>query len=145
MRIRFILAILILLLACALQFWFASAGIFVNFILASLIAFAFYFDVWDLLVLVLFAVFIVNWQPSASLDIVIFGIIPIGAHAFHAIFRWTPWVAAPAAVIVGFAVLYLAVAPGAFVSHWPAFFEDLLGGLVFGGLAFVALDRLKAL
>ena len=69
LRLRSILAILILLLACAFQFWFASAGVFVNFILATLIVFAFFFDIWELLVFVLFAIFVVNWQPGLSVDI----------------------------------------------------------------------------
>ena len=44
LRLRSILAILILLLACAFQFWFASTGVFINFILATLIVFAFFFE-----------------------------------------------------------------------------------------------------
>lgn len=143
MRLRFILAILILLFACALQFWFASAGAFVNFILAALIAFAFFFDVWELLVLVLFAVLVVNWQPAPSVDIFVFAIIPIAAFAFHKAFRWSPWAGVPVAIVVGFLLLYLAIAPAMFLADWEPFLTDLFGGLVFGGLVFVTLDRLK--
>ena len=143
MRLRFILALLILLLACALQFWFAAAGVFVNFILAALIVFAFSFDIWELLVFILFAIFVINWQPAASVDIFMFGIVPIAAYAFHKVFAWTPWLAAPVAIVCGFFLLYLSVAPGAFFMNWESFFIDLVGGLVFGGLVFFTLDRLK--
>jgi len=144
MRLRFILAILILLLACALQFWFASAGVFVNFILATLIVFAFSFDILELLAFVLFAVLVINWQPAASVDIFVFGIIPIAVYVFHKIFTWTAWVVAPVAIVVGFFVLYLAIAPTAFLASGELFLIDLLGGLVFGGLVFLTLEQLRA-
>jgi hypothetical protein len=142
MRLRFILAILLLLLACALQFWFASAGVFINFIFASLIVFAFLFDIWELLVFVLFALFVVNWQPAASIDILLFAIIPVVAYAFHRVFAWTVWTAAPIAIICGFFLLYLSIAPMAFLGDWKLFLVDLLGGLIFGGLVFLVFDRL---
>jgi hypothetical protein len=143
MRLRFILAILILLLACALQFWFASAGVFVNFILAALIVFAFFFDIWELLVFVLFAVFVINWSLAPGTGIVVFGIIPIAAYAFHKVFAWTIWAAVPAAILCGFLLLYLALAPAAFLGNWELFLTDLFGGLVFGGLVFLTLNGLK--
>ncbi len=143
MRLRFILAILILLLACALQFWFASANVFINFILAALIVFALFFDIWELLVFILFAVFVVNWAPVPSIDIFVFGIIPIAALAFHNVSAWTSWTAAPVAIICGFFLLYLAIAPATFLANWELFLVDVFGGLVFGGLVFLTLDRLK--
>jgi hypothetical protein len=142
MRIRSILGILILLLACALQFWFASANVFVNFILAALIVFAFFFDIWELVIYILFAVFVVNWQPGLSIDIIVFAIIPVAAYAFHKVFAWAAWAAAPVAIICGFVLLYLAVAPAAFLGNWELLLTDLFGGLVFGGLVFLTLDRL---
>lgn len=143
-RVRSVLAVLLLLLACALQFWFASAGVFVNFILASLTVFAFFFDITELLVYVLFAIFVINWQPGMSVDIFVFGIIPVAAYVFHKIFAWTLWAGVPVAIIVGFFVLYLAIAPTMFLANWQAFLADLFGGLVFGGFVFLTLDRLKA-
>jgi hypothetical protein len=142
MRLRSIIAILILLLACALQFWFASAGTFINFILATLIVFAFFFDIWELLVFTLFAIFVVNWQPAPSADIFLFGILPIAAYAFHKVFAWTVWAAIPAALVCGFFLLYLAIAPSAILGNGGLFLVDLFGGLVFGGLVFLTLDRI---
>lgn len=143
MRVRSVLAILILLLACALQFWFASAGVFINFILAALIVFAFFFDIWELVVYVLFAVFVVNWQPTVSVEIFVFGLIPVAAYAFHKVFSWTAWTAAPLAIVCGFVLLYLAIAPAALLADWKLLVVDLFGGLVFGGLVFLTLDRLE--
>jgi hypothetical protein len=134
MRLRFILAILILLLACALQFWFASAGVFINFILAALIVFASFFDLWELLVFVLFAVLVTNWQPAASVDILIFGMIPIVAYLFHKVFAWTLWAEIPAAIVCGFFLLYVVITPTAFFASWESFLVDVFGGLIFGGV-----------
>lgn len=142
MRVRSILAVLILLLACALQFWSASAGVFVNFILATLIVFAFFFDIWELVVFVLFAIFVVNWQPGPSVDLFVFGIIPVAAFAFHKVSGWAAWAAAPVAVVCGFVLLYLAIAPLAFLANGGLLLTDLFGGLVFGGLVFLTLDRI---
>jgi hypothetical protein len=142
-RLRFVLGLLVLLFSCALQFWFLSAGVFVNFILAALIVYSFFFDIGELLVFVLFAIFVINWQPAASTDIFVFGIIPIAAFAFHRSLKWAAWAAAPAAIICGFLILYLAIAPRAFLGNWEPFALDLFGGLVFGGLVFLTLDRVK--
>ncbi len=142
-RLRSIIAILILLLACALQFWFASTGVFINFILAALIVFAFFFDIWELLVFVLFAVFVINWSPIMSVDIFIFAVIPILAYVFHKIFAWRIWAATPAAIVVGFILLYFSTAPTAFLASGNIFFVDLFGALIFGGLVFLMLDRLE--
>lgn len=144
LRLRSLLAILILLLACTLQFWFASAGVFVNFILAALIVFAFFFDIWELLVFVLFAVLVINWSPVASVDIAVFALLPVAAYAFHKVFAWAVWVAVPAAIVVGFLLLYLAIAPAAFFANGSILLIDILGALLFGGLVFLALDRLGA-
>jgi hypothetical protein len=144
LRLRSVLAILILLLACALQFWFASAGVFVNFILSTLLVFAFFFDVWELLVFVLFAIFVLNWQPGASVDIVVFGLIPFAAYAFHKVFAWTPWAGIPVTIVCGSLLLYLAIAPATFLGSWQFFLADLFGSLVFGGFVFLTLDRLKS-
>ena len=130
-----------LLLACTLQFWFASAGVFVNFILTALIVFAFFFDFWELLVFVLFAILVINWSPAVGVDIAVFGMIPIAAYAFHKVFAWTAWTAVPVAIVVGFLLLYLAIAPAMLMPQWEAFLADLFGGLVFGGLVFLALSR----
>ena len=142
-RLRSILAILILLLACALQFWFASADVFVNFILATLIVFAFFFDILELLVYILFAIFVINWQPAVSVDIFVFGLLPIAAYAFHKVLSWTVWAAVPVTIVCGFILLYLAIAPISFLGNWELFLKDLFGGLVFGGLVFLVFDRLK--
>jgi hypothetical protein len=105
--------------------------------------FAFFFDIWELLVFILFAIFVVNWSPIMSVDIFLFAIIPIAAYTFHKVFAWTVWAAVPTAIAVGFILFYLAIAPAVFLANWNLFFVDLFGALIFGGLVFLTLDRLE--
>jgi len=130
------------LLACGLQFWFASAAVFVNFILATLIVFAFFFDIWELVVFILFAIFVINWQPAASIDVVLFALIPVAAYVFRKMFRFSPWIAAPVSIAVGTIFLYLAIAPIASLHAPLIFATDLFGDLVFGSIVFMVFQRL---
>lgn len=141
MRIRFILALLILIFACALQSWLASINIFVDLILATAITFAFFFDIVELLVFILFSIFVINWQPAISAEIVLFGLIPLAAYGFHKVFAMVLWAAVPIAVIVGFLIFYIALAPTMFFVNWLTFLVDIFGALVFAGLVSFALSK----
>ena len=138
---RFILACLFLALSFVLQFWFASFGIFINFIFAALIALAFLFDFWDVLFFVLVAVFVVNWQPALSSELIVFALIPFAAYLIHTYSNWEAWVANLACIVLGLLILYLASAPHLFLAESGAFFIDLFACLIFGGIVFSALNR----
>jgi len=138
---RFILALLFLALAFVLQFWFASFGVFINFILAALITFAFVFDIWDVLVFILAAIFIVNWQPAFSVEIFLVAALPLAAHLVSRYASFEPWAADSVSIFCGLLVLYLAVAPGLFIADWRMFLTDLVSCLIFGSIAFAALSR----
>lgn len=138
---RFILALLFLMLAFVMQFWFASAGISVNFIFAALIAFAFLFDLWDLIFFILLAIFVVNWQPAWSPELVVFAAVPLGAYFLHTYSTWEAWAANIFALIAGFLILYISLAPGQFLPNIRVFFLDLTVSFIFGNIAFAALNR----
>jgi hypothetical protein len=139
MTLKLSAGLILLFFALALQFWFASGGIFVDLAYAALISFAFIFEFWELLVLVFLGVFIINWQPAASIEILVFALYPIVAYFFRRTISWQPWIAAPLATIVGFLALYLLTAPAALVSHPYAFFLDVGAGLAFGMVLFAFL------
>lgn len=141
MNARLTVAVLLLLLACGLQFWLGSAGIFINFILAALIVCAFFFTFVELLIFILFAVFVVNWAPAPSLAILLFAFIPVVAYFFRRWFNWTPWVGVPVVIVCGFALLYAAVAPSLLWAAPASVMLDVLGGLLFGELAFWAIEK----
>ena len=138
---RFILALLFLALAFVLQFWFASIGVSANIILASLVTFALMFDIWDLIFFILAAIFIINWQPAFSIEIVLFAALPLAAYLFN---RYSPseaWVANIVAVAISVLVLYLAVAPQLFLPAWRIFAADLVICLIFSACTSAALRR----
>ena len=141
MKFRLIIAILILFLACGLQFLLGSVGMFINVILATLIVFAFFFDFFEMMVFILFAIFVINWQPAFSIEIGLFVLIPLAAFAFHKFFAWSAWAGIPAMIVGGFLVLYLAVAPYVIVINFPGFIFDVIGSLLFGELVLVALKK----
>lgn len=141
MSFRSFVALLILFLACGFQFFLGSTGVFVNLILAALIAFAFYFDWLELAVFVLFAVFVLNWVPAVSPAIVLFAAIPFAAYAFRRLFAWSPWAGAPLIIVCSFIVFYLAIAPHMFLVALPSVLLDIIGSLVFGEIVLAALAR----
>ncbi len=138
---RFILACLFLALAFVMQFWFASFGVFINFIFAALIAFAFLFDFWDLLFFVLAAIFVINWQPAFSWELFIFAAVPFAAYILHNYTTWEAWVANLASIVLGLLILYISIAPRLFLANLSTFFVDLFACLIFGSIIFGALNR----
>ncbi len=141
MRFRVLAAVLILLLACVLQFWLASAGIFIDLILAALVAYAFFFSFLELAAFVLFAVFVLNWAPGPSVVLAAFAAIPLLAYLSRRFFAWTPWAGIPVALVGGLILFYLISAPDMFRAAPGAFALDLVASLVFGELTLWALNR----
>lgn len=139
MTLKLSAGLVIFFIALVLQFWFAQAGVSLNLSFAALISLAFIFGFWELIVLVLLGVFIMNWQPAASVEILIFALYPIAAHFSRGIFHWQAWIEPLIAVLVGFFILYLAAAPAAF--HLPQFLLDVAAGLIFSAIVFFPLHR----
>ncbi len=138
--IRFFAALAILFLTLSLQFFFASAGLYFNITLAAVIAFAFSFNFLELLVLDLLAVFILNWQPAASVALIAFALIPLVAFAFRHVVHAEPWSGNLVAVAVGFLAWHLVSAPAQFFPDAAIALEDVAIGLVAGGLVFFAIE-----
>lgn len=143
MKLRLFLAVVLMLLAAVFQFWFASFGLFVNFIFATLIVFAFFFDIWEMITFVLFGVLVINWQPAFSVELVLFAAVPLLIYASHRISAWQPWIAAPIAIVIGLAVFYAGAAPTLFFPHFVSFLADAFGSLIFGGIVVFSLTRLR--
>ena len=141
MTLKLTAGLIILFIALALQFWFASAGMDFDFAFAALIAFAFIFDFWELLILILLAVFIINWEPKVSLTILLFAFLPIAAYFSRGTLHWQPWIENLLAIIIGLFTLYLSLAGRSFLYHPETFLIDLAGSLVFGALIFFPMYR----
>lgn len=141
MTLTFLAGLIMLVITLALQAWFATSGIFLNFSFAALISFAFVFEFWELLLLVLLAVFVVNWQPAVSVEILVFALYPVAVYFFRKMLMVQHWVVAPAMIVIGFLVLYLFVAPRMLFADLPSFLLDVASGLVIGALIFFPIRR----
>ncbi len=134
--------LIILFIALLFQFLFASAGVFVDLSFAALISFAFVFGFWELILLIVVAVFVVNWQPAVSAEMLVFALFPVAAYLSRGIFHWAGWFLNAAAIAVGFAALAFAAAPwAALAAHWQPFLVDLAAGELFGAIVFLPLYR----
>lgn len=138
---RLAIAILILILATGLQSLLAGGGLFFNLIFITLIVFAFFFDFWEMALFLLFGVFVINWQPTISLEIFLFVLIPLSIFVLHTIFTSERWIAIPVAIVLGLLLFYLVAAPQFLFSNPVAFLEDVCGSLVWGAAVFLALRR----
>ncbi len=136
---KFFSAIAVLLLALFVEIFLASAGIHVTLALAALIAFAFIFDFWELLVLDLAAVFILNWEPTSSTALIAFALIPLAAFSFRKLTHWHGWTGNLIAISIGFLIFYIAAGPLFFTKNLLQFFLDLAVGLVVGQAVLAAL------
>ena len=131
----------VLLIAAVLQFFFASAEILLNFSFAALITFAFVFGFWELLVLVIFTVFIANWQPGPSVEIFILAAFPLAVYFCRNLLRWKTWLENFLAIALGYLLLYCGAAPARILHEWPSLLANIAAGILFSALIFFPLYR----
>lgn len=136
---KFFAAVLFLVLALILQFWTAAGGTVIDFVFTALIVCGFIFELYEILFFILLALFIINWEPAASLPLAVFGIVPLLAYASRKFFHVEAWAGTLAAIALGLLVLYLSISPRLFAANLRIFFTDLIASLVFGSLMFFAL------
>jgi hypothetical protein len=137
--LKFFSALAILFLALFAEIVLASVGLHFSLALAVLIAFAFVIDFWELLILDLIAVFILNWQPAPSVALIAFALIPLLAFVFYKLTHWHGWTGVLVAIVVGFLIFYVAAAPGLFLHDLPGFLLDLIVGLLIGETVLAAM------
>lgn len=151
---KFLSGLVIFAIACLLQFSFTPAGVTVNFIFATLIAFSFVFSATrgtapagekegflELLFFILAGVFLMNWIPAPSIALAAFVAPPILSYFFGSIFSLETWIGVIVSLFSGFILLYLATVPQFIIIAAPSFFLDLFMGSAFGLLVFLCMDR----
>jgi predicted MPP superfamily phosphohydrolase len=141
MRYRFLGAFLTLVLAILIQLYLSSAaGIWINMALGVLIAAAFFTNFLELIFLVLFSVFILNWQPAISLEIVVFSLLPLSAFFIGKFIPFRPRLSNTIMILLGVPVFYLILGFDFLIARPNIFLLDLLLSLVSGVLAFEVLE-----
>jgi len=131
--IKFLEALILLSMAVFLQLTLGEvSGVWINFPFAALIALSFFLGFWELVITVLIAVFLLNWQPSVSLEMVILAAFPLLSLWLHKLLPWQIWLSTLVAIFVGFLILYLSIGAVLIVKQANLFLIDLFGGLVYG-------------
>lgn len=132
---RFLKSLFLVVLAFWLQFSIGEFwGVWINFVLATLIALAFFVNFEELLLFTLLGVLFLNWQPALSWELVIAGLFPISVFSLRRIFLWEIWLSVLIANVLGLTILYL-VTDWGFIMRSPLIFlADLVASLVFASL-----------
>lgn len=138
--IKYLSAILVLVLAAMLQLWFAPAGIRGDFVLAALVVFAFLFEFWELAAFILFGIFLLGLLPYGILSMIVLALVPLAAYAVRRRFPLDPWFGAAVGIAAGIIVFYAASAPVAAVHAAPFFLLDILVCALFGELVLLGME-----
>ncbi|MDE2019641.1 MAG: hypothetical protein KGJ13_04850 [Patescibacteria group bacterium] len=107
------IGLLVLILAFLLQAWVPIAGLRGDFVLAALIAFAFIFPFWELLLFILLAVFTLNWQPHLGFELAAFAAVPIAAFVLRLWLSWEKWIGIAVSTVGGIFIFYALITPRA--------------------------------
>jgi hypothetical protein len=130
--IKHLSATLVLILAVMLQLWFAPAGMRGDFVLATLIVFAFLFSFWELIAFVLFGIFLLDLSPYSVPTMLMLALVPLALYFVRRRFPLDPWSGAAAGIALGIAVFYAVTAPVA-ALHAAGFLAlDILVCILFG-------------
>ncbi len=141
MKLRLLTGFLVITIALILQFFLARAGIYFNLSFAALISFAFVFGFWELLLLVLAAAFVLNWQPAVSGEILMISLFPLAVYFLRNIIHWQKLPMNALAIFLGFLLLYVIAGTGGFSANIKAFIMDLIAGELFAGIVFFPHKR----
>jgi hypothetical protein len=139
-QIKLLLGFLTLLVCLSLQFWLVPFGIRADLAFAALIALAFIFDFLELTAFALAAIFIINWQPGISSDIVAFALIPLVVHVIQRGVHADAWIGVMVAVVFGLLALYLSISPAMIISSFSSFFLDVILCLAVGQIVLWGME-----
>lgn len=140
MRYNFFVAILVLAFGVTLQLFAGNTfGIWINFALAALITAAFFVSFLELVVLILFSVFMLNWQPGFSFELLVFSLLPLAVYFAHKLLPFKPWLGSLVAVITCLICFYLLVSPWSLIEAPNILFIDIVFVLMFSAASFKGL------
>jgi len=137
---KHLLAVLVFILALMLQLWFAPAGIRGDFVLTTLIVFAFIFSFWELVIFILLDIFLLNSSPYFSLTILALTAIPLLIYVIRRRFPLDRWFGVAFGVAVGIPIFYVATAPAAAFHMIGFLLLDILSCVIFGELVLYGME-----
>jgi hypothetical protein len=139
--IKHLSAILVFVLAVMLQLWFAPGGMHGDFVLAALVVLAFLFEFWELVIFILFGMFLLDSSLYPDITMFMFALVPIAVYFMRRRFSFDPWLGAPALIVLGIIVFYTVVAPLAAFRAAGFLALDILACAIFGELILCGIEE----
>jgi hypothetical protein len=137
---KYLSAILVFVLALMLQLWFAPAGMHGDFVLATLITFAFLFDLWELAAFILLGILLLNLFFYSVTTMLLFALVPLAVCFLRRRFSLDPWLGTAAGIVVGTLFFYGLTAPTAVLHAAEFFLLDILACVFFGELILCGME-----
>lgn len=139
----FLAAILFIVLALFLQFASGAIfGIWVSFVLATLVVSAFFLNIWKFLSADLAAVYLLSWRPDFSWEIAAVFCLPLAAWQLRETLPYKQWLTAVVFISASFLLLYLFFGLEILMARQAIFAADLALGLLYGAFVFIVLRRI---
>jgi len=112
--------------------------------LAALLTAVFFLEFLEILLLALFAAWLLNWQPGVSAELLFFLLLPLFFFALARFSPWRRWLSAVVATIAGITLLYLGRDYSSFLVLPHLVFADILFSVAFGMLLYQILRLLES-
>jgi hypothetical protein len=111
-----------------------------DFVLATLVVFAFLFEFWELTAFILLGIFLLGSSPHPDATVLMFVVVPLAVYFARRRFSLEPWLGAAAGIAAGIAVFYAVTAPVP-AFHAAAFLLlDILACILFGELVLCGME-----
>lgn len=114
-----------------------------NFLLGTLIALVYFTNYLELVFLDLVGIFLINWKPSLSLEIVLLFLIPQFFYLFFKKIKWNNILTLSFFLIFGNILFYILINYKFLVDYSFYFFYDFIANSLFSLLLFYCLNFLK--
>lgn len=137
---KYLTAIVVFLLAVALQLWFAPGGMRGDFVLAVLIVFAFLFDAWIVAFFSVAAAFLLDPASRPGVELSMFLAVPFAIFFLRRKFFLDPWLSIPIGIVLGIGALYAVVAPAAMPHSLPRLALDAVICALFGEVVWYGME-----
>ena len=137
---KHLLAVLVFILALMLQLWFAPAGMRGDFVLTTLVVFAFLFAFWELIIFILLGMFLLNSVPYFSFAMFMLAVIPLLVYIVRRRFPLDRSFGIALGVAVGILIFYAVTAPAAAVHMIGFLLFDILVCIIFGELVLYGME-----
>ncbi|MEK9173575.1 MAG: hypothetical protein AAB594_03335 [Patescibacteria group bacterium] len=140
----FFLSLILVLISIVIQLNFDDVFSFrPDFVLAALIASAFFLGFLELIFVALLSAIIINWQPILSYEILILALWPILVYFLNRFFPGKAWFNSLIMTALGILILYASVILRNFFDSFSLIALDVSVCLVFGFVIFNLFEKLK--